>query len=80
MKKFVCQKGLEVQVFASRAGAYIGTFICEGEDVGPNCRCSGYYKSKEAAEEALENRTFNRTCMENDFCHGGCGCQIKEVK
>ena len=78
-QKFVCQKGLEVQVFSSYVGFYIGTFICDGEDVGPNCRCSGYYKTREQAEQALETRTFDRVCMENDMCHGGCGCQIKEV-
>ena len=79
-KKFVCQQGLTVQVFSSYAGFYIGTFIYEGEDIGPNCRCSGYYKTEEAAKHALENRTFDRVCMENDFCHGGKGCQIREVE
>lgn len=79
MKTYQCQKGLELNVYKSYAGFYIGTFICDGEDVGPNCRCSGYYKTREAAEQALENRTFNRVCDENYMCHGGCGCQIKEV-
>ena len=79
-KKFVCQKGLELNVYKSYAGYYIGTFICEGEDVGPNCRCSGYYKTREDAEHALETRTFNRVCMENDMCHGGRGCRVREVE
>lgn len=79
-KKFVCQKGLTVQVFSSYAGFYIGTFIYDGDDVGPNCRCSGYYKTREQAEQALKTRTFDRVCMENNMCHGGCGCQIIEIK
>lgn len=78
-KKFVCQKGLTLNVYSSYAGFYIGTFICDGEDVGPNCRCSGYYKTEKEAQQALETKTFNRVCMENDMCHGGRGCRIKEV-
>ena len=79
MKKFVCINNYEVKVCKSGAGWYIGT-IDESEGFPqPNCRCSGYYNSYESAQNALENYTFNRICMENDMCHSGCGCQVKEV-
>lgn len=63
-----CVKGFEVMVLQSAAGYYIGTI----DEYEPNCRLSvQYYKEKQKAQEALDNRTFiERDCMENNFCNG----------
>lgn len=73
---FVCRKGLPMRVLKSFAGYYIGTF----DEDGPNCRCSGYYKTEAEAEAALRALSFDRVCDENIFCHGGMGCRIVEVE
>lgn len=49
-----CVKGKEIQVHKTPAGYYIGVW----DEDGPRCRISGYYRTKEAAEKALENKTF----------------------
>lgn len=78
MSDLVCRKGLILRVQTSGMCGYsIGTIVEEGEDQGmPNCRCSGYYKTKELAQKALDSRTFNRMCPENVFCNGGMGCLV----
>ena len=74
-----CSKGLEVKVMKSYAGYYIGTEIFDkemGYEV-PNCRISvSYFKTKEAAEQAMNNGFSQRNCMENDYCSAGKGCGI----
>lgn len=72
-----CVKGLLVRVLSSNAGAYIGTV--DKEDGCPNCRCSGYYRNKEQAQEALNKGNFERICMDNQFCNGGLGCRVHEM-
>ena len=69
-----CTDGREIKVMNSFAGHYIGT--SDTQFGGPGCRISEeYYKSKEAATTALDNKTFTqRRCVENDFCHHGRGC------
>lgn len=69
-----CIKGYEFVINGSAAGYYIGTIDNEGF---PNCRCSGYYKTKEAVDSALESGLFDRTCEENLFCNGGKSCIAK---
>ncbi len=73
MKKVMknkCKQGLEVQVLHSAAGYYIGTV--DEEDGFPNCRLSvEYYKTRELAQSALDNRTFiERESEEIMFCNG----------
>ena len=74
-----CNKGLEVKAMKSAAGYYIGTEIFDKE-MGcevPNCRVSvNYFKTKEAAEQAMNNGFAQRNCMENDYCSAGKGCGI----
>ena len=66
-KKFVCNKGFEVQVCVSPAGFYIGTL----DDHMPNCRISGYYNSREIAQHHIDENDFlMRYAPENLFC--GC--------
>ena len=72
-----CVKGLEVCVLNSPAGYYVGTI---DQECFPNCRLSQeYYKKKEEAQTALNNRTFTlRTCIENQFCApNGCFNRVK---
>ena len=69
-----CIKGKEIQVLKSGTGFYIGCF----DDDGPCCRISGYYKTKEAAERDLKNKTFFRIADEITFCNRGCGCIPEE--
>lgn len=73
---FVCKKGFEVKVLCSNL-YYIGTLDEEGM---PNCRISVYYKNAELAQHALLFPTFTRRhCMENDFCSGESGCEIRRM-
>lgn len=67
-KKLTCKKGYEIQVLMSGAGYYIGTM---DNTYGPNCRISGYFPTREAAEKASKTRFEKRQCMENDYCSGG---------
>ena len=66
-----CIKGYEIRVLKSAAGFYIGTTEEEGF---PMCRISSYYPTKDAAQTALDNKTFYRFAEEISFCNGGCGC------
>ncbi len=52
-----CGAELPAKVLRSGAGYYIGTF-CDNH--GPYSRESGYYPTREAAQEALDNDTFFR--------------------
>ena len=74
-----CSKGLEVKVMKSGAGYYIGTEIYDKE-MGcevPNCRVSvDYFKTKEAAEQAMTMGFAQRVCIENQYCSAGKGCGI----
>lgn len=67
-----CTIGYTLSVFQSSFGYYIGAFD-EGK---PNCRISiEYYASKEEAQDALDNKTFNtRLAIENMYCNGWLGC------
>lgn len=69
-----CVNGKEVGICYSAGGFYIG--VVEDNHI-PYCRVSGYYKTPQEASEALEHKTFHRDCIENNFCNGGCGCQIE---
>ena len=68
-----CKKGCTVEIMASPAGFYMGT---KDEDGLPNCRISGYCRSKEMAAYLIPNRQTN--CMENEWCNGGTGCELRE--
>lgn len=65
-----CYKGRTVTVLKSNCGYYIGTI--DGNE--PYCRLSAeYYKSKEEAQYALDNRTFTeRDAIEVMYCNGSC--------
>jgi len=52
-----CKVTPKNQVLQSAAGYYIGTWC----DCGPYSRESGYYKSREDAQKALEAGGFERT-------------------
>ena len=52
-----CGKTLKIQVLRSGAGYYIG-FFCN--NCGPYSRESGYYKTPEEAQRALDNGTYYR--------------------
>lgn len=52
-----CQHVFKLQVLSSAAGFYIGT-MCPRH--GPNTRESGYYKTRELAQRALEKGGFER--------------------
>ena len=70
-----CKKGYTVEPQRSAAGYYMGT---KDEEGFPNCRISnGYAKTAEDATKLLLDR---QDSMENQFCHGGCGCCVEEVK
>lgn len=64
-----CKQDFEVQVLQSASGYYIGTLDEEGF---PNCRLSvEYYKTRESAQYAFDNRTFmERESEEILFCNG----------
>ncbi len=68
-----CKKGYTVEIMASPAGFYMGTKDNEGF---PNCRISGYCRSKEMAAYLIPNRQNN--CIENEYCNGGTGCMLNE--
>ena len=74
-----CSKGLEVKAMKSAVGYYIGTEIYDKEidcEV-PNCRISvDYFKTKEAAEQAITSGFVQRVCGENQYCSAGKGCDI----
>ena len=74
-----CSKELEVKAMKSAAGYYIGTEIYDKE-MGcevPNCRVSvDYFKTKEAAEQAMTSGFAQRVCSENQYCSAGKGCGI----
>ena len=63
-----CKRGLEIKVYKSPAGYYLGTYEVDG---GPNCRISGYFK--EPPEVKIHNMT-RMDAMENQFCHGYSSC------
>ena len=65
-----CTCGAELKALRSAAGWYMGTTTEYGS---PNCRITGYYDSKEAAEKALASGEV-RYAEENNFCNKGCGC------
>jgi hypothetical protein len=54
---FDCQTELHIQVLRSAAGFYIG-FFCPR--CGPYSRESGYYRSREEAENALNSGDYWR--------------------
>lgn len=64
-----CKQGRDITVLQSNGGYYIGTI----EDNQPYCRLSAaYYKTKEEAQYALDNRTFiERDAIEVMYCNGG---------
>ena len=75
MSNICIPKGRNVEVCKSGA-YYIGTF----DEDGPYCRLSQeYYKTREEAQEALDNRTFTErtSSMEIEFCRGGCASCLK---
>jgi len=51
-----CGVSPDPQVCKSGAGYYVGTYC----DCGPYSRESGYFKTKEAAEEALGSGSYTR--------------------
>ena len=51
-----CFKDVQNEVLQSAAGYYIGS-ICE---CGPYSRESGYYRTEEDAQRALDDGIFNR--------------------
>lgn len=72
-KEVKCVAGKTVQVCKSGMGYYCGTF----DDDGPNCRVSGYAKTREACESMLANPIMWRECAENLYCaqcHGHHFC------
>lgn len=76
----ICVKGHEVKILNSVAGYYIGTTELDDDSKikCPYCRVSGYYKTKELAENALSKNEFvDRDAVEIMLCNGGEGCQLK---
>lgn len=53
-----CGTYMPLQVCASAAGYYVGTFC---SNCGPNSRESGYYRSLEEAQAALDSSEFGRS-------------------
>jgi len=53
-----------LQVCHSNAGYYVGRFC---DYCGPFSRESGYYKTSEDAEKALNSDDFDRVCIENNI-------------
>ena len=51
-----CKKELKLEVLMSNAGYYIGTWC----DCGPYSRESGYFRTRELAEKALEKGGYER--------------------
>ena len=52
-----CQAVLDIEVLSSAAGYYIG-FLCP--NCGPYSRASGYYRSREDAQHALDSEFYGR--------------------
>ena len=52
-----CGTALDIQVLCSAAGYYIG-FLCP--ECGPYSRESGYFRSREEAEKALNSGIYGR--------------------
>lgn len=52
-----CDVVLEIGVYSSMAGYYIGYFC---DYCGPHSRESGYYRTREDAQRALESGVFGR--------------------
>lgn len=50
-------EGLDIQVLSSAAGYYLGTWSPE---LGPCTRDSGYYRTKEEAQEALDSGNWEQ--------------------
>jgi hypothetical protein len=65
--------GKELSIHKTPAGWYIGVW----DEDGPRCRISTYYRTKEAAEKALKNKTFfpDDSCV---TCPGICECVPEE--
>ena len=63
----------DLQILNSAAGWYIGRSYLDtefGENEWPYSRESGYYASKEEAENALDTDNFEvRRCIENDAAY-----------
>ena len=70
-----CVKGYEIKPMKSAAGWYVGT---TDKDGFPMCRISDYYKNKETAQKAINNKTFFRIAEEITFCNAGYGCVHEE--
>lgn len=51
-----CGKKLEFMVCQSNAGYYVGTWCC----CGPFSRESGYYRSRDEAQKALDSGKYGR--------------------
>ena len=54
---YECQAVLDIEVLCSAAGYYIG-FFCP--NCGPYSRESGYYRSREDAQRALNSGVYGR--------------------
>jgi predicted RNA-binding Zn-ribbon protein involved in translation (DUF1610 family) len=54
---YECQAVLDIEVLSSAAGYYIG-FLCP--NCGPYSRESGYYRSREDAQRALDSEFYGR--------------------
>jgi len=54
----------------SIAGFYIGRFFTDDQGFEePGSRESGYFKSRDAAQKALDDGFEVRRCIENDFAY-----------
>lgn len=63
-----CRRGYEIKPMVSAAGWYLGT---RDKDGFPNCRVSGYAKTKEECYELPFTREF---AEENAYCNKYKGC------
>lgn len=66
-----CTQGHSFELLNCNLGHYIGTEDAYGI---PQCRASGYYRTKKEAEMALKTGAFSGDAEENDYCNGGRGC------
>jgi len=61
----------ELQVCRSSAGFYIGRVFHDAAGFGyPGSRESDYYRTTIEAQTALDENTFSRFCLENEFMYG----------